>query len=293
MNPNMKKLPSNIRSRKIKNSVVHVLLLITTVLSILILFVLLFDLAGKGVPWLSKEFFTNFPSRFAEMSGIKPAVIGSAWIILLTALISIPIGVGAALYLEEYAGDTRLARIIKVNVANLAGVPSIVYGILGLTVFVRALGFGRSILAGALTMSLLILPIIIVSSQEAIRNVPQSLRHGSYALGATKFQTICSIVLPTAMPGILTGIILAISRSLGETAPLMMVGAFSYIAFLPKGIMDSFTVLPVQIYVWSGKPQDEFRGIAAAAILVLMAMLLLTNAAAIILRNKFQKRIEE
>ncbi|MBE0601822.1 MAG: phosphate ABC transporter permease PstA [Firmicutes bacterium] len=191
--------------------------------SILILIILLTDLLKRGIPYLTADFFGNFPSRFAAKSGILPAIVGSVWIILLTAAIAIPIAISAALYLEEYAPRTRFISLIKINIANLAGVPSIVYGILGLMVFVRTLGFGRSILSGALTMSLLILPVIIVSSQEAIRAIPDSLRHGSYAMGATKWQTIRRIVLPSAFPGILTGIILAISRALGESAPLLII----------------------------------------------------------------------
>jgi len=277
------------RKRRRKNKVAHMLFAASALVSILILIVLLYDLIRRGAPYLTATFFQNFPSRFASKSGILPAIVGSVWIILLTAVIAIPIAIAAAVYLEEYAPRSRLTSLIKINIANLAGIPSIVYGILGLTVFVRTLGFGRSILSGALTMALLILPVIIVSSQEAIRAIPDSLRHGAYALGATKWQTIRRVVLPSALPGILTGIILAISRALGESAPLLLVGAFSYVSALPSGPMDSFIALPIQIYTWMSKPNADFKDVTAAAILVLIALLLTLNLTAILLRNKFQK----
>jgi phosphate transport system permease protein len=216
-----------------------------------------------------------------------PALVGTVWLVLLTAAISIPIGIGAAIFIESYGGDSRFARIVKINIANLAGVPSIVYGMLGLSVFVRTLGFGRSILAGAFTMALLILPIMIVSAQEAIRDVPESIVSGSYAVGATQLQTIVRMILPFAFPRILTGIILAISRAIGETAPLLLIGAFSFVRFLPDSVMSAFTVLPIQIYVWSGKPQAAFHEITAAAILVLMVVMITVNGLAIFLRNKY------
>lgn len=283
---------SHFKWRKFKNSLAHILFASAALVSIVVLAVLMIDLFKRGLPYIDLEFFHSFPSRFAEKSGILPALAGSIWIVLLTALISIPVAVGAAIYMEEYAENNKFTRFIKINISNLAGIPSIVYGILGLTIFVRTLGFGRSILSGALTMSLLILPIIIVSAQEAIRTIPDSLRHGSYALGATKWQTIRRMVLPSALPGILTGIILAISRALGESAPLLLVGAFSYVSALPEGPMDSFIVLPIQIYTWMSKPSAEFKDVTAAAILVLMILLLALNLAAIILRNKFQRTFE-
>jgi phosphate transport system permease protein len=282
----------NIKMRKLKNSIFHLIIFIVTCISVLILFILIFDLLKKGLPWLDKQFFTSFPSRFANKSGILPALVGSIYIIVLTVLFSVPVGIGTAIYLEEYAKKNWLTKFIKINISNLSGTPSIVYGLLGLTVFVRTFLLGRSILAGALTMALVILPIVIVASQEAIKSVPQFLRHGSYALGATQWQTIRKVVLPTSFSGILTGIILSISRALGESAPLLMVGAFSFVSFLPKSIMDSFVILPVQIYLWIGKPQADFRDIAAAGILVLLALLLSMNGLAIIMRNKFQKNSE-
>ena len=220
-------------------------------------------------------------------------MVGSVWVIGLTSVFSLILGVGTAVYLEEYTDPKKLInRIIQLNISNLAGVPAIVYGLLGLAFFVRFLGFDKSILSGALTLTLLILPVITVASQEAIRSVPRSLREASYSLGTTKLQTITGVVLPYAMPGILTGSILAISRAMGEAAPLIMVGAAGYIAFLPKGPMDWFTVLPVQIFNWTSRPQEEFQYIAAAGIIVLMAVLLSANAVAILLRNKYQNRMD-
>ena len=278
--------------RVLKNRLVHILFSLIAWLGVFILAFLLFDLVKRGARYINLDFFRNFPSRFAKKSGILPAITGSVWIVLLTAVISIPLSIGAAIYLEEYASDNRFTRFIKINIANLAGVPSIVYGIFGLSIFVRTLGFGRSILSGALTMSLLVMPIVIVSAQETLRTIPQTLRHGSLALGASRRQTILGVVVPAAVPGFLTGIILAVSRALGESAPLLLVGAFSYVSSLPKGPMDSFIALPIQIYTWMSKPSAEFKDVTAAAILVLMALLLLLNAAAIIIRAKFQKSFE-
>ncbi len=278
-----------LKIRKLKNSIAHILFGSVSFSAIAILFMMLFDLIKRGFHYIDFEFFTSFPSRFAEKSGILPAMLGSVWLVMLTAVIAVPVAIGAAIYLEEYAGKSRFARFIKINISNLAGVPSIVYGIFGLYFFVRTLGLGRSILAGALTMALLILPILIVATQEAIRTVPEEYRHGSYALGASRWQTIRKIVLPVALPGILTGIILAISRALGESAPLLLVGAFSYVSSLPKNPMDSFTVLPIQIYTWTSKPNADFRDLTAAAILVLLVLVLLFNTMAIIIRNKYQK----
>ena len=288
----MKNLKSYFKWRVLKNNLAHTLFAAAAWVGVFILLVLLFDLVKRGAQYINLDFFRNFPSRFADKSGILPAIVGSVWIVMLTALIAIPVSIGAALYLEEYAGDNRLTRFIKINISNLAGVPSIVYGIFGLTIFVRTLGFGRSILSGALTMSLLIMPIVIVSAQETLRTIPQALRHGSYALGASKWQTIVQVVIPSAIPGFLTGVILAISRALGESAPLLLVGAFSYVSNLPKGPMDSFIALPIQIYSWMSKPSAAFKDVTAAAILVLMVLLLVLNAAAIVIRNKFQQTFE-
>ncbi len=259
--------------------------------SILTLALLLFDIAKDGAGWLSLDLLTNYPSRIPARAGVKSAILGTLWMMVLTAATSFPIGVGAAIYLEEYAPKNWLTRILQTNIANLAGVPSIVYGILGLAIFVRFAGLGRSVIAGALTLALLVLPVIIIASQEALKAVPGSLREASYGVGATKWQTIRHHVFPVALPGILTGTILSLSRAIGETAPLIMIGALTFIAFPPTSPMDPFTVLPIQIFNWTAKPQKEFHELAAAAIIVLLVLLLVMNAAAILLRNRYQKRI--
>ncbi|NBI06773.1 phosphate ABC transporter permease PstA [Senegalia massiliensis] len=284
---------NNLKKRKIIDRFFHGLVFCTTSFALIVLFILLFDIFKDGTKWLSLDFFTNFTSRFIEKAGIKAAITGSIWVIFVTIIFSFPIGVGTALYLEEYSDDkSLLTRIIKLNISNLAGVPSIVFGILGLGIFVNTLGFGRSILSGGLTLTLLILPIIIVSAQEAIKSVPKELRYGAYALGITKWQVIKGVVLPYSLPGILTGSILAIARALGETAPLIMIGAVTFIAFTPESIFDKFTTLPMQIYNWSTMPQAEFHDLAAGGIIVLLILLLGANAISIILRNKYQSRIK-
>lgn len=222
---------------------------------------------------------------------MKSAVVGSIYMVLIMAPLSFILGVGAAIYLEEYAPKNKWTNLIQLNISTLAGVPSIVYGILGLTIFVRTFGFGRSLLAGALTMTLLILPIIIVSSQEAIRAVPRARRDASFALGANKWQTVSRSVLPSSISGILTGVILALSRAIGETAPLVMIGALSFVAFLPDNILDQFTVMPIQIFNWMSRPQLEFQQLAAGGIIVMMVFLVLMNISAIIIRNKYQKNV--
>jgi phosphate transport system permease protein len=258
-----------------------------------VLFVLLFRIILDSLGWLDLQFLTSFPSRFPEKAGIFPALLGTIYVILITAAFSIPIGIAAAIFLEEYAKKNKLVSFIQLNIYNLAGVPSIVYGILGLTVFVRWMKLGRSLLAGGLTMGILVLPVVIVSAQEAIRAVPDSWREAAYALGATKWQTVRYVVLPSALPGIMTGIILALSRAIGETAPLIPIGALTFIRTLPKSPFDSFTVLPIQIYNWTSRPQEDFRAIAAAAIVVLLFVLLSMNFIAIMIRNKYQRRIKE
>lgn len=263
---------------------------LATLVGVAALAVLLFDVMKDGVPRLDLGFLTSFASRFPERAGVRAALAGSVWILVLTALIAFPISVAAAIYLEEYSGRGWVTRAIQTNIANLAGVPSIVYGILGLALFVRALGLGRSVISGALTLSLLIMPVIIMASQEAIRSVPTTIREAAYGLGATRWQVVSQQVLPMALPGILTGTILALSRAVGETAPLIMVGAVGFVAFTPKGLGDQFTVLPLQIYNWVSRPQDEFRALAAAGILVLLLLLLSMNAIAIVLRNRYQSR---
>ena len=255
-----------------------------------VLFVLLWDVGVDAIPRLSLDFLTSYPSRKAEQAGILPAIVGSLFLILLTAIIALPLGVGAALYLEEYAKKGRLSSLIEINIANLAGVPSIIYGLLGLGVFVRVLGMGRSLLAGALTMALLVLPIIVMVSREALRTVPSQLREAAWGLGATRLQIVRQVVLPQAYPGILTGAILAISRAIGETAPLVVVGALTYMTFLPDGIDAPFTVLPIQIFNWVSRPQEAFLINAAAGIAVLMVTMLALNSVAIVLRNRLQQQ---
>lgn len=257
--------------------------------SVAILLVLLVDIVRNGWGWVDPQFLESFSSRFAEKAGIKAALAGSLWLVGLTALISIPLGVAAAVYLEEYSPKNRFTRFVELNIANLAGVPSIVYGMLGLTIFVRWLMLGNSILAGAATLSLLILPVIIISAREAIRAVPQSLRHGAYALGATRWQTVRHHVLPMATPGIVTGVILAMSRAIGETAPLIVVGALTYVAFTPEGPLDDFTALPIQIFNWASRPQKEFHDLAAGGIVVLLLVLFVMNGTATLIRFRNQR----
>lgn len=264
--------------------------LVVLVAALAALGTLIYSVFHDGIGRLSWDFITSYPSRRASQAGIKPALVGSIFIIVLTGLIALPVGVAAAIYLEEYGARTRVARLIEINIANLAAVPSIIYGLLGLGLFVRALAFERSVLAGASTLALLVLPVVILSTREALRTVPMALREGSYALGATKWQTIWYQVLPVAVPGILTGLILALSRAIGETAPLITIGALTYVPFLPDSLWSPFTVLPIQIFNWVSRPQVDFAQNAAAAILVLLALLLTMNATAIWLRDRFQKR---
>ena len=257
----------------------------------LVLLCLLADIVIDGFPRLTWQFLTGFPSRFAEKAGAAPAIVGSIYLIVLTGIIALPMGVGAAIYLEEYAPDNKLTRFIELNIANLAGVPSIIFGLLGLQIFVRWAGLGRSLLAGAFTMAILVLPIIVLASREALRTVPPSVRDASLALGATKWQTTWAQVLPIASPGILTGCILAFSRALGETAPLVTLGALTYVPFLPTGPFSAFTALPIQAFNWTSRPQAAFQHNAAAAILILLVILLTLNSAAIWLRNRCQGKL--
>lgn len=285
---------SNLATRRRWGTLFLIASFVSTLVGIIALIVLLADVFSDGWSRLSWEFFTSFPSRRAENAGILSALVGTIWIISLTALFAFPVGVGAAIYLEEYAPKNRLTQLIEINIANLAGVPSVIYGLLGLGVFVRWMMLGRSVIAGALTLALLVLPIVIISSREALRAVPQSLRQAAYALGATKWQTIWAQVLPVAFPSILTGTILALSRAMGESAPLITIGALTYIAFLPEfspqGLLSGFTVLPIQIFNWVSRPQKAFHANAAAGIIVLLVVLLSMNAIAIWLRNKYQQK---
>jgi phosphate transport system permease protein len=271
-----------------------VLVTVAALIGIIVLVVLLVDVTRDGSSMLSLNFLTSFPSQiFPENGGIYPALIGSLWLLGLTALISVPLGLGAAVYLEEYAQDTRINRIVEVNISNLAGVPSVIYGLLGLGIFVQVLApvtGGTSVLTGALTLSLLILPVIIVATREALRAIPASIREGGYALGATKWEVIRSHLLPMALPGALTGIILALSRAIGEAAPILVVGVSLYQTYVTTGPFDGYMALPTQIYDWISRPQQVFQDSAAAGIVVIMVVLLLANSIAIVVRNRYQKR---
>ena len=271
-----------------------VLVTVAALVGIVVLVVLVVDVIRDGSTMLSPGFLTSFPSQiFPENGGVYPALIGSVWLLGLTALISVPLGLGAAVYLEEYATDTRINRMIEINISNLAGVPSVIYGLLGLGIFVQLLApvtGGTSVLAGALTLSLLILPVIIVATREALRAIPGSIREGGFALGATRWEVIRSHLLPMALPGALTGIILALSRAIGEAAPLLVVGVSLYQTYATTGPFDGYMALPTQIYDWISRPQQVFQDSAAAGIVVIMAVLLLANSVAIVLRNRFEKR---
>jgi len=303
--------------RKVKNALFSLLALAAIFISMVTLAGLLIDLVGRGGSSLDTQFLTSSPSRIPAKAGILPALVGTLWVTLLVALITLPIGIGAAIYLEEYAGRGRIARLLKINISNLAGVPSIVYGIFGLAIFVRGLDLGRTVFAASLTLSLLILPVVIISSAEALKAVPPSQREAAYALGATRWQVIRRALLPAAAPGILTGIVLAVARAVGETAPLILIGAVTFVTFVPTNpfedkytvliligavtfvtfvptnpFEDEYTVLPIQIFNWANRPQEAFLEISAAAILVLIALMLLLNGAAIYLRARLSRGLQ-
>lgn len=279
--------------RRVLGGIFYGLFLASVCVGIIGLVVLLYEVLSNGLPWMNWQFITDYPSRHPEEAGLFSALMGTVWLMAMTALFTVPVGVGAAIYLEEYAPRNILTRVIEINVANLAGVPSIVYGLLGLALFVTWFQLGRSILAGSMTLSLLVLPIVILSSREAIRAVPDSYRQAAYAMGADQWQVIKEVILPSAAPGILTGTILAMSRAIGEAAPVIAISALVYLTFVPAHPMDRFTVLPIQIYNWIARPQDEFRGLAAAGIIVLLLILLTMNSIAVFLRNRYQVRSEE
>ncbi len=274
---------------RLSDLVLHGLGLGATLVGLLVLAILLADILRDGLGRLSWDFLTGLPSRRAEIAGIFPALTGTAWVLALTVVLAVPVGVGAAVYLEEYGDRGWWARLIEINIANLAGVPSVIYGLVGLGLFVRTLGFGRSVLAGAATLALLVLPVVILSSREALRAVSPSLREASYALGATRWQTVWHQVLPVALPGMLTGMILALSRAIGETAPLIAIGALTYVPFAPDGIWSPFTVLPIQVFNWVSRPQEAFLETAAAGIIVLLVLLLAMNGFAAWLRDRYRR----
>ena len=279
------------RQRDSKGRIFYGLCLIAVLISLGMLAVLLVYIGSQGFSRVDWEFITSFSSRKSEGAGIFPALLGSIYVVGIAGITSFVLGVAAAVYLEEYAQRSRFAQLARVNIANLAGVPSIVYGLLGLEIFARMLELGPSILAGGFTLALLVLPIVIVASSEAIRAVPGSLREGGYGLGATRWQVVRHLVLPQAFPGILTGVILAVSRAVGETAPLIFMAA-AFVSFAPDGPLSRFTVLPIQIYEWVKKPDEGFHEAAAAGIIVLLVVLLVMNALAVFLRNKFSNRLE-
>ena len=279
--------------RKAVGTVLYFVFLTAVLVGIAGLVVLLTQILIQGVPWLSWHFISGFPSRHPDEAGLLSALAGTIWLMGLTAAFTVPVGVGAAIYLEEYAPRNWVSNLIEINLSNLAGVPSIVYGMLGLAVFVQFLSLGRTLMAGAMTLALLVLPIVILASREAIRAVPDSHRQAAYALGADKWQVIRGVVLPSAVPGILTGTILAMSRAIGEAAPVLAISALVYLTFVPTSPLDRFTVLPIQIFNWVSRPQEDFQGLAAAGIIVLLAILLTMNALAILVRDRYQVKADD
>jgi phosphate transport system permease protein len=259
---------------------------------LLALLILLVDVLTRGLPWLDWQFLTGVPSRRPAQAGVLPALLGSLEISILVALFTFPIGVAAAIYFVEYARDTTLTRFLQTNISNLAGVPSIIYGILGLAVFVQLLRLGRTILAASMTLTLLILPIVIIASIEALKAVPSGQREGAYALGATRWQMVSRSVFPAAAPGIMTGIILAMARAIGEAAPLLLVGGVGFVTFLPNPLSGAYTVLPLQIFDWAKRPQDDFAALSSAAIIVILVLMLILNGLAIIVRARLSRHIQ-
>lgn len=264
----------------------------STLIGIVLLIIFIGDIFVEGVKRIDGQFLSSLPSMFAHKAGVFPALMGSLWLLFLTALIAFPIGVGAGIYLEEYGKKNWLSSLLEINISNLAGVPSIIYGLLGLEIFVRILGLGKSLMSGAMTLSLLVLPIVIVATREAIKAVPPSIRQAAYGLGATKWQTIWTQVLPSSVGGILTGVILALSRAIGETAPVIVVGAAAYVGFAPTTPMDEYSVMPIQIFDWISRPQEAFKINAAAGIIVLLFITLVMNGIAVYFRNKWQKKVK-
>jgi len=281
---------NSIRKNRIKDQIFRYWGIFCTAIGLVLLSVFIGDILIDGLRRIDWDFITSLPSRKPEKSGIYTALMGSIWILLLTTIIAFPIGVAAGIYLEEYGKKNKFSGILEINISNLAGVPSIIYGLLGLEVFVRIMNLGASVLAGSLTLSLLILPIVIVATREAIKAVPTSVIDASYALGASKWQTIWHQILPASSGGILTGVILALSRAVGETAPLIVVGALAYVPFAPESPMDEFSVLPIQIFNWISRPQHGFIENAAAAIIILLCITFIMNGIAVYFRNKWQQK---
>jgi len=283
----------NLNSRYTKGKVYFTVFFTALMIAIIGLAILLFQIISQGTEMLSWTFVSSYPSRFPEKAGILSALVGSIWLMGLTGIFAVPLGIGTAVYLEEYAPKNKFTQFLEINISNLAGVPSIVYGLLGLAVFVGALNMGRTLIAGALTMALLVMPIVILASREAIKQVPYSHREAAYALGATRWEVVRSVVLPSAIPGIMTGAILSMSRAVGEAAPVLAVSALVYLTFVPTDPFDRFTVMPIQIYNWVSRPQDGFRELAASGIILLLVLLLSMNSIAIYIRSKYQNKSEE
>lgn len=281
----------SLRSRLLRGQVFALLCFVSALVGLLLLGLLLFDVVAEGGSKVTPGFLDSYPSRFPDRAGVKSALWGTLWVMGITALFCVPVGVAAAIYLEEYARPTRLNRFIQTNIYNLAGVPAIIYGILGLALFVRGLQLERSVLSGGLTLGLMSLPVVIISTQEALRSIPFSIREAAYGVGSTRWQMVRHHLLPASLPGILTGSILALSRAIGEAAPLIVIGALTFIAFTPASPFDPFTTLPVQIFNWASRPQAEFQAVAAGGIIVLLGVLLAMNAAAILVRNRYQRRL--
>ncbi len=283
---------TNSEKNRIKDKAFQWFGITCTIIGLLVLAIFIGDIIAEGFARIDWKFLTSYPSKKPEKAGLYSAMMGTLWMLGLTAIIAIPLGIGAGIYFEEYAKKSRMANILEINLANLAGVPSIIYGLLGLEIFVRSMGMGTSLLAGACTLSLLILPIIIVSTREALRAVPNSIRQASYGMGANTWQTIWHQILPASMGGILTGIILSLSRAIGETAPLIVTGALAYVAFVPETPMDQYTVMPMQIFNWISRPQHGFQVNAAAGIIILLCITFLLNGIAVFLRNRWQKKVK-
>lgn len=283
---------NRIRKNRLKDQMFKFWGIFCTFLGLVLLAIFIGSILIDGIQRIDWDFITSLPSRKADRAGIYTALMGSVWILVLTTLIALPVGIAAAIYLEEYATKSKLSSILEINISNLAGVPSIIYGLLGLEIFVRVMQMGSSVLAGSFTLALLILPIVIVSTREALKAVPKSIRDASFALGASKWQTVSRQILPASSGGILTGIILALSRAVGETAPLIVIGALAYVPFAPESPMDEFSVLPIQIFNWISRPQHGFEVNAAAAIIILLMITFIMNGIAVYFRNKWQKKLK-
>lgn len=285
-------IKSNLKKRKGIDKFFKIITVIATLIGVLFLITLLTQILSNGFKYLNWEFLTGYPSGRPQNAGIAPAIVGSLYILILTIIISVPLGIGTAIYLELYAKPSKLTNFITLNIQNLAGVPTIVYGILGLGIFVKFFMFGSSIISGALTLSLLVLSPIIISSREAIKVVPYSFYEGALALGVTRWQAIKGVIIPCAISNIITGIILSLARAIGESAPLIVIGAATFLKFIPTSLLDGFTVLPIQIYNWTSRPNPEFQYLASSAIIVLLIIIFIMNILAIIIRKKFEKKYD-